>query len=87
MIGSEQVQQQLAHHGAFAADSDTSPREVLASALGNRLGRMVVGGEKLFSCEFRSYVIVIEQGLARGPEAIRKGHHHHVIFDGPNADH
>jgi len=57
VIGSEQVQQQLAHHGAFAADSDTSPREVLASALGNRLGRMVVGGEKLFSCEFRSYVI------------------------------
>ena len=41
----EQAQEQLTRDGAFAATRDTSPDEVVATALGNRLARMIVNGD------------------------------------------
>jgi hypothetical protein len=41
----QQVQEQLVRDDAFAAGSDTSPKEVLATALGNRLARMIRGDD------------------------------------------
>jgi hypothetical protein len=41
----QQVQEQLARDGAFAASGDTSLKEVVATALGNRLARMIVNDD------------------------------------------
>jgi hypothetical protein len=38
----QQAQEQVMRDGGFAAGSDTSPKEVIAAALGDRLARMIV---------------------------------------------
>jgi len=41
----QQAQEQLARDGAFAADGNTSAKEIVAAALGNRLARMIVNDD------------------------------------------
>jgi hypothetical protein len=38
----QQAQEQMMRDGGFAVDGDTSPKEVIAAALGNGLARMIV---------------------------------------------